>query len=373
VESRTITFSTDDHIIVGRQVQPAFFEAVVGSEAKYMAFISRSHFKMVPKEVEFGTFELTNLSSNPIKCGGVHLGKNEKASVRQSEHVDFTTCESSELSEITYLRLCLCMETLHTLPVEEEPFGSCPSAMFLGNEQPKSQSVRSGMPSVQFSSVPAAVYPRSTEGVTRASVQTGNQQKQSNAGPFWLTLGGSLVRDNFPCSYRRLEGCEDGLVVGRSHQLTLHKEAMREDVLQYLSREHFCVEPTVEGWCISPMSANPIWHVHHGVCTEVTRTLPLVDGDRITLFTGAFDCTLDGPGSLGTLYWDFSCESPSSCPAQNPITNHTTRPGVASALQAPFGFSLDEDKMEQVPPKLLDDTDFNFELDDHFGASGFRW
>merc|ERR1712007_408238 len=48
--------------------------------------------------------------------------------------------------------------------------------------------------------------------------------------------------------------------------------------------------------------------------TEVTSRMLLADGDRITLYTGAIDGTLDGQGSLGKLYWDFSCESPSSCP-----------------------------------------------------------
>merc|ERR1712107_79095 len=46
-----------------------------------------------------------------------------------------------------------------------------------------------------------------------------------------------------------------------------------------------------------------------GVYTEVTSTLFLDDGDKIALFTGASDCTHDGPGSLGTLYWTFSCNN----------------------------------------------------------------
>merc|ERR1712137_926465 len=133
---------------------------------------------------------------------------------------------------------------------------------------------------------------------------------------FWLTLGGSLVRDDISHSHRRLEGCEAGLVVGRSHQLALHNKGIHEDVQQYLSRKHFCIERTMEGWCVSRTSANPMWRIHCGVRTEVTSTSLLADGDRITLFTGAIDGTLDGPGSLGTLYWDFSCASLSSHPAQ---------------------------------------------------------
>merc|ERR1719247_1403837 len=56
-----------------------------------------------------------------------------------------------------------------------------------------------------------------------------------------------------------------------------------------------------------PLSANPMWRVRKGERTSAAKgcSMFLEPGDVILLFTGASDCTPDGPGSQGTLFFRF--------------------------------------------------------------------
>merc|ERR1712113_645193 len=61
-------------------------------------------------------------------------------------------------------------------------------------------------------------------------------------------------------------------------------------------------------YSLEALSSNPMWRVRAGAKAEIEKgdpPIPLVSGDVILLFTGAEDCTPDGPGNLGTLFWTF--------------------------------------------------------------------
>jgi len=134
------------------------------------------------------------------------------------------------------------------------------------------------------------------------------QAMQASQPLFWIVLGGSAVRRDFPASDRRLEGGPEGLTVGRAHQQALHSNAFGQELRQYLSRDHFRIDWGREGCRLVPLSSNPIWRLRGGRMVEAIVGQPpssLVDGDELLLFTGASDCTPDGPGNLGLLSWSF--------------------------------------------------------------------
>jgi len=121
-----------------------------------------------------------------------------------------------------------------------------------------------------------------------------------------------------------LEGAEEGLSVGRAHQKDLHLEAFDAELRKYLSRDHFRIDPGIDGsYKLVAISNNPIWRNRCGHRTEAVvgdPSLTLVHGDAIQLFTGADDCTATGPASLGSLLWIFQDATNSNRPTERDIS-----------------------------------------------------
>eukprot|EP00928_Gymnodinium_smaydae_P025747 TRINITY_DN20416_c0_g1_i2.p1 TRINITY_DN20416_c0_g1~~TRINITY_DN20416_c0_g1_i2.p1 ORF type:complete len:311 (+),score=54.41 TRINITY_DN20416_c0_g1_i2:503-1435(+) len=158
-------------------------------------------------------------------------------------------------------------------------------------------------------------------------------ERTSTANRFSLVIGGSAVRPDLPLERKRLEGSADGLTVGRTNQRALHSEGLMEGVLQYVSREHFRVEPGARpgSFQLRVLSSNPVWLARSGRRTEIEKgdaPVPLADNDAVLLFTGAEDCTADGPGCKGVLHWTFFTST---------VDDDTLRLREALCAEAPSG------------------------------------
>lgn len=150
---------------------------------------------------------------------------------------------------------------------------------------------------------------------------------RSSGAPFWLEIGGSALREDFPADRRKVPGNLSGICVGRSHQGQLHLEALREGVLKFVSRDHFRITRGADCcYRLERLTGNPLWRVRPGERLEVKKdqaALPLAGGDIILLYTGAKDNTPDGPGSKGTLFWNF-------CDAQESAVTMGTRDALVA-------------------------------------------
>jgi len=154
--------------------------------------------------------------------------------------------------------------------------------------------------------------------------------------PFWLRLEGTAVHVEAEASCW-LPGSLQGVVVGRNHQPRLHQEALKDGVLQYVSREHFRVDfaPGPGGYRVEALGSNPVWLRHSRDMTQAQLRkgqppLALHDGDSVLLFTGASDNTPDGPGCSGTLYWTFHQQlvaSPADAPTESITTSNAMGAG----------------------------------------------
>eukprot|EP00930_Biecheleria_cincta_P018218 TRINITY_DN14269_c0_g1_i2.p1 TRINITY_DN14269_c0_g1~~TRINITY_DN14269_c0_g1_i2.p1 ORF type:complete len:169 (-),score=37.47 TRINITY_DN14269_c0_g1_i2:54-560(-) len=129
---------------------------------------------------------------------------------------------------------------------------------------------------------------------------------------FWLELEGAAVQQSFPAKQRILAGSPQGLVVGRLHQQSLHREAFSKEVSEYISREHFrisCQPPPAARFVLASLTGgNTMWRGRAGKLQPLEKgdpPLQLLHGDEILLYTGAQDGTPEGRGSLGLLKWVF--------------------------------------------------------------------
>lgn len=141
----------------------------------------------------------------------------------------------------------------------------------------------------------------------RSSGQGDGPVPDVGEAPFWLDLNGEVVRD-LPRDQLRVVGSSQGLSVGRVHQPQVHKAALSDDVVQFVSREHFHIQNDSGTFFLVPLSGNPMWRRRHGERIEAKKGEPpmlLEDGDEVVLFTGATDRTPDGAGSRGSLQWTF--------------------------------------------------------------------
>lgn len=280
LEARSIGLKPDETTTVGRLHQPGLFERLLGEEAgqHYLCCVSRGHLELRPVALHGSLqtrsrFEVKNLSSNPVQLAGAggavcKLFLGDSAELALGGLLEFLGgAADGSGTAVPYLRLALQRREL-----------AC--------------------------GVPAAAPMQAVVGLTSPT----HGHAWGGGPPFWLVLGGSAVRQDFPEDERYLEGRADGLIVGRAHQQALHGSAFDVALRQYLSRDHFRVEAGREGWQMVPLSSNPLWRRGRGRSTEtgVGQTpLRLADGDEIVLFTGAHDCTADGPGSIGSLFWIF--------------------------------------------------------------------
>jgi len=422
LQAKSIGLPADARLTVGRVHQPGFFEGVLGTEAaqRYLCCVSRSHLEVAATPgAPPGCFDVTNLSANPVALVGQRrLGKGEKGSVRPGDIIDFIGGSAGGSgSPVVYLKLQLegqqspstQMEVDRKAirgPQQQAPTPPHAPQTLPASAQPPAPDSHALTPVHSPAGSPGARLLPAPEDVAVRS------PRFSSAPPFWLELRGSAVRRDFPRDRRRLEGREDGLTVGRAQQQALHSEAFEVELRQYLSREHFRIERGRDGVCrLVPMSSNPIWRVRGGSQTEAVRGDPallLAHGDAIQLFTGAEDCTIDGPGNLGTLLWLFQESnaaaggSPASSPnddeqasgffegravsrssrkrstsarrrvSGSPVSPRMQRTGSqeskAGALPAPV-FGPDEDAERGG---RLRDLSYN-DVNDKFAASGFRY
>jgi len=402
----------DVPLTIGRIHQPGLFEGILGQDnaQHYLCCVSRSHLEVFPVDGDpAGCFVVTNLSANPVVLAGSRrLGKGEKGAIRPSDSIDFIGGSiGGSGGPVVYLKLVLESQrssparasgddTGPRTPRREPPAPRSPAA---APKPPRDPDTGQGPGQVVAPLLPPA------EEAACASLET------SGPPAFWLRLRGSAVRESFEHTRRRLEGSGDGMTVGRAHQQALHSEAFDVELRQYLSRDHFRIERGSDGaFRLVPVSGNPIWRVREGRRTEAVRgdpALPLKDGDSIHLFTGADDYTPDGPGSLGTLIWDFheasspklrgetkesrdqmerpflpvSFHSPgegrgrrrgpgSVSPRATPPRTRGHADSPTKALDAPVRYLVDED--EQPDERV--DMDLSFRhVNDKFAASGFRY
>jgi len=321
LQMRTIGLAADTRLTIGRIHQPGFFEGLLGAEPaqRYLCCVSRTHLELTPAAGEpAGCFDVTNLSANPVALVGKgRLGKGERGTVRPGDCIDFFGgAADGSGGHVVYLKLGLERQRTQDMQVEVEPEASPTSKYRVPPTCSAPVEPAKAEERPPPSTPPARSSPRESEGSTAspllpAAEEVTAQRTPRSGGPpaFWLTLCGSAVKDSFPQERRRLDGRGDGLTVGRAHQQALHTEAFDVELRQYLSRDHFRVECAADGSCrLVPVSSNPIWRVRRGRRTEAIRgdpALPLARGDVIQIFTGAEDCTPDGPGNLGTLFWIF--------------------------------------------------------------------
>eukprot|EP00811_Abedinium_folium_P035618 NODE_8396_length_1498_cov_7.350839.p1 GENE.NODE_8396_length_1498_cov_7.350839~~NODE_8396_length_1498_cov_7.350839.p1 ORF type:complete len:454 (-),score=166.53 NODE_8396_length_1498_cov_7.350839:136-1329(-) len=241
-------------MVIGRLRQQNLFERLLRDAPEHLPCISRLHIEIAPAASGSGAYEVTNISTNAIQVGAVQVEKGDSTALQPGDHIEFITTAPDGVGVIPVLKF-----VLQTAP------------------------------------------PRTASGTVEAAVAT------PDGGSFWLILGGSLVKEHHPPEELMLQGTGSSLTVGRTSQKALHRDALVANVVEYISREHFRVEywPSEDNHRIVALGSNPIWVVHVGQRTEVTDPTILEHCDMILLFTGATDCTPDGPGSLGTLHWSF--------------------------------------------------------------------
>lgn len=285
--------------VLGRTHQPGQFEKFLENPAasEFMGMISRSHLELVPVEHApdgtecAGVFSVTNLSPNPVTISEVKLDKGGRGLLRPGQSIDFIGNNSAG-QIITYLQL-----TLQEQVQQEEPLRG-------GAEVTKEKTVTKKL--LQYFSETFAC-------------SGGREEKDGPGRPvqqlplFWLELEGSAVQQSFPAKQRVLAGSPQGLVVGRLHQQSLHREAFSKEVSEYMSREHFRIScqlaPAPARFVLASLTGgNTMWRGRGGKLQPLEKgdpPLQLLHGDEILLYTGAQDGTPDGPGSLGILKWVF--------------------------------------------------------------------
>eukprot|EP00930_Biecheleria_cincta_P044809 TRINITY_DN30861_c0_g2_i1.p1 TRINITY_DN30861_c0_g2~~TRINITY_DN30861_c0_g2_i1.p1 ORF type:complete len:1108 (+),score=185.60 TRINITY_DN30861_c0_g2_i1:29-3352(+) len=314
-EARTVPLKMDGTLMLGRSHQCGLFENLLGSEIaqRYLCCVSRSHLEISPARGEpTGSFEVVNLSANPVAIAGPKLGKGEKATLRPGSCIDFIGTHSDGSGQtVVYLKIKL--EAHGSREPDRRPDEDSPSRG--GYTKPPTELLLEALGGSESKAASGNLLP-SIEEV---------RQAQSGV-PFWLALEGSAVRQSFPADLRVLEGSRDGLVVGRAHQPKLHNEAFVKEVREYLSRDHFRIDRDNDGYhSLVALSSNPIWRCRNGQRRELERgdpPLSLLSGDQILLFTGASDCTPDGPENLGILRWKFFDATRSSSP--DPLLDNET-------------------------------------------------
>jgi len=352
LQARTVGLPAEGRLNFGRIHQPGFFEGVLGVEAaqRYLCCVSRTHLEVAAAAgAPPGSFDVTNLSANPVALAGQRrLAKGDRGMVRVGETIDFIGGSAGGSgSPVVYLQLRL--DSRQPAAVQSQAEQRAP--------QPSPLQAPQVPPTQAHASVPESPAPPSPARCPGASASAqllpaaeevaARSPRTQSAPPFWLELRGSAVKRDFPRGRRHLEGREDGLTVGRACQQALHAEAFEVELRQYLSREHFRIERSRDGSCrLVPMSSNPVWRVRRGRSTEAILGDPamtLEHGDAIQLFTGAEDCTTDGPGNLGTLLWVFQDPAVLADEGESPPTPR--RAGRGGRTPEPGG---------STSPRLLD-------------------
>lgn len=289
--SRTIQVPPDANTIVGRQHQTAVFEALLGNDQTLMSYISRAHLQILPVPgAPSGTFEVVNLSANPICVGQNRLEKEQRCCTNPPTEIGFLArFNPANLQPEVFLQFSF---EPSDLPA---PVGVVSSPHALGG----SPHTLGGSPHTLGGS-PHGFPP----------------QKEVSTVGLWLELGGTALKESGPIEDRRITDVGPSLVVGRAIQQHLHVLALKESMIQWVSREHFRLELHGSIYTLTPLSANPMWLTRGGQCNQLASKMAVEvrDNDVLQLFTGAIDGTPEGPGSGGSLHWTFHYEAKSAWP-----------------------------------------------------------
>jgi len=108
---KTIDVPTGSQLVVGRQQQQGFFEALLRQEPCFLNYVSRAHFELV--EVATGSFRIGNWSVNPIVVEACQLERGQQTIVSPPALIEFVAGELGGLGTVVYLRLRL--ERVHAL------------------------------------------------------------------------------------------------------------------------------------------------------------------------------------------------------------------------------------------------------------------
>jgi len=158
-----------------------------------------------------------------------------------------------------------------------------------------------------------------------------------SAPAIWLELSGSALRDGVRTEDRCITDIGSGLTIGRAHQPELHVAAIKDSMLQWVSREHFRVEPADGAYRLTPLSVNPMWLVRGGQVKEVLRErgpVELRPRDALLLFTGAAGEQPAGPGASGTLQWTCRTAAGAVAAFEPAVLSEATSPVAASPAVA---------------------------------------
>eukprot|EP00933_Yihiella_yeosuensis_P005517 TRINITY_DN11003_c2_g1_i1.p1 TRINITY_DN11003_c2_g1~~TRINITY_DN11003_c2_g1_i1.p1 ORF type:complete len:447 (+),score=96.75 TRINITY_DN11003_c2_g1_i1:115-1341(+) len=298
-----------DTTTIGRQHQIGFFEGLLGEDSKFLTCISRAHLEIVAAPGTPGIFLVRNLSSNPVRLGQCPkpLNRGEQASAGVNESIDFLMAAPGSNQPQCFLRLVI---AAGQGGFQTSGAGGQASAQHHPSDQQQLQQQQQ-----QAGDNPAPLAPLNTAALRGAG--------------FWLELGGSAVNSQLPLQMRRVaavagssrDGKRPGVTVGRAWQQELHRAAMADNVLSWVSREHFMVEesepqgsrfsipffsstPTAT-YTLIAMSSNPLWRRRGFDLTKLGKQeeIELEMGDEIIFYTGATDGSPDGDGSQGTIFW----------------------------------------------------------------------
>lgn len=109
-EARRISLPAKQQITVGRQHQSGFFEGLLPED--YLCCVSRSHFVVSPAKGRDnpGTFEITNLSANPLVVSQQQLLQKGGAEAKPGDSIDIVghSTDKNDDEIHVFVRLTLC-------------------------------------------------------------------------------------------------------------------------------------------------------------------------------------------------------------------------------------------------------------------------
>mmetsp|Transcript_36175 Transcript_36175/g.65388 ORF Transcript_36175/g.65388 Transcript_36175/m.65388 type:complete len:1216 (+) Transcript_36175:132-3779(+) len=137
-------------------------------------------------------------------------------------------------------------------------------------------------PVLEQSTAPRAALPVSSDDA---------EDSEALSPPVILELRGAGVRDLLPehCRLGPLALGKRPLIVGRRHQKDLLQRAVKEECLDFISRDHFVIAYESGSFLLFALSQNRLWLDRDG-CSPMTlakdEMRSLLPGDRIVLGTG---------------------------------------------------------------------------------------
>eukprot|EP00929_Paragymnodinium_shiwhaense_P075916 TRINITY_DN3889_c0_g1_i2.p1 TRINITY_DN3889_c0_g1~~TRINITY_DN3889_c0_g1_i2.p1 ORF type:complete len:1032 (-),score=220.04 TRINITY_DN3889_c0_g1_i2:393-3488(-) len=356
---------TGSSTVVGRQHQSRLFEELLTNMPQNLSFISRSHVQVEVNQE--GKFVVSNMSSNPLYVDKESVPKGGARTVTLDSTISFARLEQSAKMHVHFLVFKLSGPSASPAPaVREQPqraaeqqpatpspvsnggpgsFAAAPAQAVARTPASASTPVGGSPPGAGFSSPEGSASPASEvverpnpeRNVRKETIELNPQrmaaliseaQSGSCEDEVVLELHGEGVLP-VPLADRRIgpmSVVSEPLVVGRRHQVELHKRAISKECLQFLSRDHFQI--FVEGgeFKLEALTSNPIWRDRPGAeAIELARNdiVGLVFNDRIALGTGGDAATVTMEDARSRLCWTF-------LPARNAGGGEDSGPAASS-------------------------------------------